>query len=178
MRRLNRIQGQIHGITRRVEQDKYCIDVLPRLLRGLPGSAGRGPGRSGPTGSTPRCRLAGPQRPPLRKWALAVGHRSVEGLSAVTRETLPSRVRSNSATTLVSTGILSTPASVRATATAAWTDSGACPRASPARCTWSRSERWVTCHPATDTSSRSRWKRLGCTLARPPVAVGSSSTSS
>ena len=31
VRRLNRIEGQVRGITRMVEQDRYCIDVLTQV---------------------------------------------------------------------------------------------------------------------------------------------------
>jgi CsoR family transcriptional regulator, copper-sensing transcriptional repressor len=31
LNRLNRIQGQVRGITRMVEQDRYCIDILTQL---------------------------------------------------------------------------------------------------------------------------------------------------
>jgi DNA-binding FrmR family transcriptional regulator len=28
LNRLNRIAGHVHGITRMVEEDRYCIDIL------------------------------------------------------------------------------------------------------------------------------------------------------
>ena len=31
LNRLNRIEGQVRGITRMVEDDRYCIDVLTQL---------------------------------------------------------------------------------------------------------------------------------------------------
>jgi DNA-binding FrmR family transcriptional regulator len=31
LNRLNRIEGQVRGIVRMVEQDRYCIDVLTQL---------------------------------------------------------------------------------------------------------------------------------------------------
>jgi DNA-binding FrmR family transcriptional regulator len=31
MNRLNRIQGQVRGIARMLEEDRYCIDVLTQL---------------------------------------------------------------------------------------------------------------------------------------------------
>jgi DNA-binding FrmR family transcriptional regulator len=31
LNRLNRIEGQVRGIARMVEQDRYCIDVLTQL---------------------------------------------------------------------------------------------------------------------------------------------------
>ncbi|WP_292072771.1 metal-sensitive transcriptional regulator [Brevundimonas sp. UBA7534] len=31
MNRLNRIQGQVRGIARMVEDDRYCVDVLTQL---------------------------------------------------------------------------------------------------------------------------------------------------
>jgi len=31
LNRLNRIEGQVRGITRMVEEDRYCIDVLTQL---------------------------------------------------------------------------------------------------------------------------------------------------
>jgi DNA-binding FrmR family transcriptional regulator len=31
LNRLNRIEGQVRGIARMVEQDRYCIDILPQL---------------------------------------------------------------------------------------------------------------------------------------------------
>lgn len=31
LRRLSRIEGQVRGIARMVEQDKYCIDVLTQV---------------------------------------------------------------------------------------------------------------------------------------------------
>lgn len=31
MNRLNRIEGQVRGIERMVEQDRYCIDVLTQI---------------------------------------------------------------------------------------------------------------------------------------------------
>lgn len=31
MKRLNRIEGQVRGIARMVEEDRYCIDVLTQL---------------------------------------------------------------------------------------------------------------------------------------------------
>lgn len=30
-RRLNRIEGQVRGITNMVEQDRYCVDILTQL---------------------------------------------------------------------------------------------------------------------------------------------------
>ena len=33
LKRLRRIEGQVRGISRMVEQDTYCIDVLARLVR-------------------------------------------------------------------------------------------------------------------------------------------------
>lgn len=30
-KRLNRIEGQVRGITRMIEQDRYCIDVLQQM---------------------------------------------------------------------------------------------------------------------------------------------------
>ena len=32
VQRLNRIEGQVRGITRMLEEDRYCIDVLNQLL--------------------------------------------------------------------------------------------------------------------------------------------------
>lgn len=29
--RLNRIAGQVHGVVRMIEQDRYCIDVLTQI---------------------------------------------------------------------------------------------------------------------------------------------------
>ena len=31
LNRLNRIEGQVRGIVRMVDDDRYCIDVLPQL---------------------------------------------------------------------------------------------------------------------------------------------------
>ena len=31
LNRLNRIEGQVRGITRMVEEDRYCIDVLTQV---------------------------------------------------------------------------------------------------------------------------------------------------
>ncbi len=31
LRRLRRIEGQIHGLQRMIEQDKYCIDILTQV---------------------------------------------------------------------------------------------------------------------------------------------------
>ncbi len=31
IRRLNRIAGQVHGISRMIEEERYCIDVLQQL---------------------------------------------------------------------------------------------------------------------------------------------------
>lgn len=31
LKRLNRAEGQVRGITRMVEEDKYCIDVLTQI---------------------------------------------------------------------------------------------------------------------------------------------------
>ena len=31
VRRLNRIEGQVRGVTRMVEDDRYCIDVLTQI---------------------------------------------------------------------------------------------------------------------------------------------------
>ncbi|MEI2765355.1 MAG: metal-sensitive transcriptional regulator [Dermatophilaceae bacterium] len=31
LRRLRRIEGQVRGVARMVEQDKYCIDILTQL---------------------------------------------------------------------------------------------------------------------------------------------------
>ena len=31
IRRLNRIEGQVRGISRMIEQERYCIDVLQQL---------------------------------------------------------------------------------------------------------------------------------------------------
>ncbi len=31
IRRLNRIEGQVRGVTRMVEEDRYCIDTLTQL---------------------------------------------------------------------------------------------------------------------------------------------------
>lgn len=31
LRRLNRIQGQVGGIARMVEEDRYCVDVLQQI---------------------------------------------------------------------------------------------------------------------------------------------------
>jgi len=31
LNRLNRIEGQVRGVTRMVEQDRYCIDVLTQI---------------------------------------------------------------------------------------------------------------------------------------------------
>ena len=31
IRRLNRIEGQVRGITRMIEEERYCIDVLQQL---------------------------------------------------------------------------------------------------------------------------------------------------
>jgi CsoR family transcriptional regulator, copper-sensing transcriptional repressor len=31
MKRLNRIEGQVRGVTRMVEDDRYCIDVLTQI---------------------------------------------------------------------------------------------------------------------------------------------------
>ena len=39
LRRLARIEGQVRGITRMVEEDKYCIDVLTQVAAAT--SAGR-----------------------------------------------------------------------------------------------------------------------------------------
>ena len=33
LRRLRRIEGQVRGLQRMVEEDKYCIDVLTRSPR-------------------------------------------------------------------------------------------------------------------------------------------------
>ena len=41
VRRLNRIEGQVRGITRMVEQDRYCIDVLTQVRAVRPGPLGR-----------------------------------------------------------------------------------------------------------------------------------------
>ena len=32
LNRLNRIEGQVRGISRMMEEDRYCIDVLTQLL--------------------------------------------------------------------------------------------------------------------------------------------------
>ena len=34
LNRLNRVQGQVRGIARMVEDDRYCIDVLTQLQAG------------------------------------------------------------------------------------------------------------------------------------------------
>lgn len=31
LRRLNRIEGQIRGISRMIEEDRYCVDVLQQI---------------------------------------------------------------------------------------------------------------------------------------------------
>lgn len=31
IQRLNRIEGQVRGITRMVEEDKYCVDILHQI---------------------------------------------------------------------------------------------------------------------------------------------------
>ena len=31
LRRLNRIEGQVRGVSRMVEEDRYCIDILTQL---------------------------------------------------------------------------------------------------------------------------------------------------
>ena len=31
LNRLNRIEGQVRGVTRMVEEDRYCIDILTQL---------------------------------------------------------------------------------------------------------------------------------------------------
>jgi CsoR family transcriptional regulator, copper-sensing transcriptional repressor len=31
MKRLNRVEGQVRGVTRMVEDDRYCIDVLTQI---------------------------------------------------------------------------------------------------------------------------------------------------
>jgi CsoR family transcriptional regulator, copper-sensing transcriptional repressor len=31
IKRLNRVEGQVRGITRMVESDKYCIDILTQI---------------------------------------------------------------------------------------------------------------------------------------------------
>ena len=32
IRRLNRIEGQVRGISRMIEEERYCIDVLQQML--------------------------------------------------------------------------------------------------------------------------------------------------
>ena len=41
LKRLRRIEGQVRGIARMVEEDKYCIDVLTQVSRRHQGAAGR-----------------------------------------------------------------------------------------------------------------------------------------
>jgi CsoR family transcriptional regulator, copper-sensing transcriptional repressor len=31
LRRLNRIEGQVRGLTRMVEEDRYCIDIITQI---------------------------------------------------------------------------------------------------------------------------------------------------
>ncbi|MEY4720737.1 MAG: hypothetical protein RIQ46_462 [Pseudomonadota bacterium] len=31
VRRLNRIAGQVHGVARMIEEDRYCIDILHQI---------------------------------------------------------------------------------------------------------------------------------------------------
>ena len=33
LKRLRRIEGQVRGLQRMVEQDQYCIDILKQVLR-------------------------------------------------------------------------------------------------------------------------------------------------
>ena len=35
--RLKRIEGQVRGIARMVDEDRYCIDILTQIRAALPG---------------------------------------------------------------------------------------------------------------------------------------------
>ena len=39
-RRLRRIEGQVRGLQRMVDEDAYCIDVLTQIVGGHQGAAG------------------------------------------------------------------------------------------------------------------------------------------
>ena len=58
--RLRRIEGQVRGVQRMVDEDAYCIDVLDADLRGHQGAAG---GRARAARRAPR-RTASPMRWP------------------------------------------------------------------------------------------------------------------
>jgi len=53
IKRLHRIEGQVRGIEKMIEEDRYCIDVLQQI------SAGQGRDRQGRAGHARR------PRPPL-----------------------------------------------------------------------------------------------------------------
>ena len=43
LKRLKRIEGQVRGLARMVEEDRYCIDIVTQIARGARGAAqGRG----------------------------------------------------------------------------------------------------------------------------------------
>ena len=50
LRRLRRIEGQVRGLQRMVEEDKYCIDILTQVVGGHQGPA---VGRPGPARGAP-----------------------------------------------------------------------------------------------------------------------------
>ena len=96
--RLRRVEGQVRGIQRMVEQDTYCIDVLTQI------SAGRRPSRRSPWGSwratsvtawcrphvtaTPRRRLK--RRPtPSRAWSASQTNVSAHGECDVRADDIP-----------------------------------------------------------------------------------------
>ena len=50
-KRLARIEGQVRGLPRMIDEDEYCIDVLTQIASVTRGAAGR---RAGPARRAPR----------------------------------------------------------------------------------------------------------------------------
>ena len=50
LKRMRRIEGQVRGIAKMIENDQYCIDVLTQVSRRHEGARGRraGPARGAP----------------------------------------------------------------------------------------------------------------------------------